>query len=108
MSPQLLFWIPATLRLSLVLLGVIVLSFFFGPLIGLAAGVVCLCGLVVIQLFYLYRLSGWLDNPESSKLPDGWGSWTEIFARLYRLRRDDEKNRSELSEWLARFRQAMS
>jgi two-component system phosphate regulon sensor histidine kinase PhoR len=27
---------------------------------------------------------------------------------LYRLRRHDEKNRTELTEWLARFRQAMS
>lgn len=64
--------------------------------------------MVVIQLHYLYQLSGWLDNPESTKLPDGWGAWTDIFSRLYRLRRDDEKNRAELSEWLARFRQAMS
>jgi two-component system phosphate regulon sensor histidine kinase PhoR len=53
-------------------------------------------------------LSGWLDNPDSEKLPDGWGAWTDIFSRLYRLRRDDEKNRTELVEWLARFRQAMS
>jgi two-component system phosphate regulon sensor histidine kinase PhoR len=30
-----------------------------------------------------------------------------VFARLYRLRRDDERNQAELSEWLARFRQAM-
>ncbi len=64
--------------------------------------------MVVIQLHYLYQLSGWLDNPDSTKLPDGWGAWTDIFSRLYRLRRDDEKNRAELSEWLARFRQAMS
>ena len=53
-------------------------------------------------------LSGWLDHPDSEKLPDGWGAWTDIFSRLYRLRRDDERNRTELTEWLARFRQAMS
>jgi len=28
-------------------------------------------------------------------------------SRLYRLRRDDERNQAELTEWLARFRQAM-
>lgn len=67
-----------------------------------------MAAMVVIQLHYLYQLSGWLDNPDSTKLPDGWGAWTDIFSRLYRLRRDDEKNRAELSEWLARFRQAMS
>jgi two-component system phosphate regulon sensor histidine kinase PhoR len=108
MNPQLLFWIPAVLRLSLVLFGAGVLWFFFGSTVGLSAGLAGMCILVVVQLFYLYRLSGWLDNPDSSKLPDGWGAWTDIFARLYKLRRDDSKNRAELSEWLARFRQAMS
>jgi two-component system phosphate regulon sensor histidine kinase PhoR len=63
--------------------------------------------LVVVQLSYLYQLSDWLDDPQSSKLPDGWGAWTNIFSRLYKLRRDDEKNQTELTEWLARFRQAM-
>ena len=108
MNPQLLFWIPAALRISLVSLGAGVLWFFFGPIVGLLFGVTGMAFLVVVQLFYLYRLNGWLDNPDSSKLPDGWGAWTDIFARLYKLRRDDEKNRTELTEWLARFRQAMS
>ncbi|MBV8634079.1 MAG: phosphate regulon sensor histidine kinase PhoR [Burkholderiaceae bacterium] len=108
MSPQLLFWVPAALRMSLLLVGSLILWFFFGPVVGLGVGLVGACLMVYVQLHYLFRLAGWLDNPESEKLPDGWGAWTDIFSRLYRLRRDDEKNRTELSEWLARFRQAMS
>jgi two-component system phosphate regulon sensor histidine kinase PhoR len=108
MNPQLLFWVPAALRMSFLLLGAVILSFFFGPVVGLGAGLLGVCLMVIVQLHYLYRLSGWLDNPDSEKLPDGWGAWTDIFSRLYRLRRDDEKNRTELVEWLARFRQAMS
>ena len=108
MNPQLLFWVPAVLRMSLMLLGALVLWFMFGPVVGLGAGVLGACLMIIVQLHYLYRLSGWLDNPDSEKLPDGWGAWTDIFSRLYRLRRDDEKNRTELVEWLARFRQAMS
>ncbi len=108
MNPQLLFWIPPALRISLVFLGSGILWFFFGPITGLLLGIAGMAFLVVVQILYLYRLWGWLDNPDSSKLPDGWGAWTDIFARLYRLRRDDEKNRAELTEWLARFRQAMS
>ena len=108
MSPHLLFWVPAALRMSLLLIGALILSFFFGATIGLGAGLIGACLMVIVQLHYLFRLAGWLDNPESEKLPDGWGAWTDIFSRLYRLRRDDEKNRTELSEWLARFRQAMS
>ena len=108
MSPQLLFWVPAALRMSLLMAGALVLWFFFGPVVGLGVGLIVACLMVYVQLHYLFRLAGWLDNPESEKLPDGWGAWTDIFSRLYRLRRDDEKNRTELSEWLARFRQAMS
>lgn len=108
MNPQLLFWVPASLRLSFVLLCSGVLWFLFGPAVGLLTGLFMMTALVVVQLNYLYRLAGWLDNPDSAKLPDGWGAWTDIFSRLYRLRRGDEKNRTELTEWLARFRQAMS
>lgn len=75
---------------------------------GLAISFVILLILIVIQLRYMYHLSLWLDSPEEVKLKDGWGSWTEIFAKLYRLRRDDQKSRAELAEWLSRFRQAMS
>lgn len=108
MNPRLLFWIPATLRLSFILIAAGVIWYFFGLLVGLSIGLIGLIALLVIQLNYLYLLSAWLDHPDSEKLPDGWGAWTDIFSRLYRMRRDDERNRAELTEWLARFRQAMS
>lgn len=108
MSPRLLFWVPAGLRLLLAAACTALLAFFFGPVAGLTAGLLVMTIAVLVQLHYLYRLAGWLDNPGKVRLPDGWGAWTDIFARLYRLRRDDERNRTELSEWLARFRQAMS
>jgi two-component system phosphate regulon sensor histidine kinase PhoR len=108
MNPRLLFWVPAILRLSFVLLGMGVGWYFWGIPIGLTIGMVSMAVLVVMQLHYLYQLSAWLDDPQRHRLPDGWGAWTDIFARLYRMRRDDEKNRNELNEWLTRFRQAMS
>jgi two-component system, OmpR family, phosphate regulon sensor histidine kinase PhoR len=107
MNPKLIFWIPACLRLSIVLLGAGVVAYFFGTAIGLAAGLAGVCFLLIVQLHYLYQLSNWLDDSRGAKLPDGWGAWTDIFSRLYKLRRDDEKNQAELAEWLARFRQAM-
>jgi two-component system phosphate regulon sensor histidine kinase PhoR len=108
MNPLLLFWVPAALRLLLLLAGAGVVAYFFGSTAGLLAGLGFLLFLIVTQLNYLFRLSLWLDHPDSEKLPDGWGAWTDIFSRLYRLRREDERNRADLSEWLARFRQAMS
>ncbi|MDP3842070.1 MAG: phosphate regulon sensor histidine kinase PhoR [Oxalobacteraceae bacterium] len=107
MSAALLFWIPAALRLIFLLLGAAVFGFFFGLVSGLIAALVLLISQLGVQLSYLYQLNAWLDEPNSAKLPDGWGAWTDVFSRLYRTRRMDEKNQTELTEWLARFRQAM-
>ena len=107
MNPKLLFWVPALLRLSVILSGSLVMWWLFGVVAGLTVAFASVLCLLLVQLSYLYHLGAWLDAPASDDLPDGWGSWTPIFARLYRLRRDDERNQAELTEWLARFRQAM-
>src|ERR1700709_1390743 len=107
MNPQLLFWVPAALRALLFAIAAGVVWWIAGVEAALLLAFVGIALLAFTQLHYLYRLNTWLDNPDQEKLPDGWGAWTDIFARLYRLRRDDEKNQTELTEWLARFRQAM-
>jgi two-component system phosphate regulon sensor histidine kinase PhoR len=107
MNPQLLFWVPAALRALLFAAAAGAVWWIAGVEAALVVGFIGIALLAFTQLHYLYRLSTWLDNPDQEKLPDGWGAWTDIFARLYRLRRDDEKNQAELTEWLARFRQAM-
>jgi hypothetical protein len=86
-----LFWIPAVLRLGQ-LAGAGVVGFFFGPIIGLVTAVLGV-GAMMIAHLYLLRLSTWLDDSGQSRLPDGWGAWTDVYARLYRMRRDDEKTR---------------
>ena len=108
MNSRMGFWVPALVRLAVIALCSAVTWLFFGAVIGLSVGVVLLTALILTQLSYLYRLNRWLDNPDSARLPDGWGAWTDVFSRLYRLRRDDEKHQAELTEWLARFRQAMN
>ncbi|QJE03610.1 phosphate regulon sensor histidine kinase PhoR [Massilia forsythiae] len=107
MNPKLLFWVPAALRLGMVLAASGVVWWLLGPLAGLALALATTIVLLFVQLSYLHQLGEWLDDPHSSRLPDGWGAWTDVFARLYRLRRDDERHQEELNEWLARFRQAM-
>ena len=108
MNPRLLFWLPAVLRVAAVFALTGIISLFLGLRAGLFVGLLAMTGMALIQIHYLFRLSRWLENPQASALPDGWGAWTNVFARLYRLRRDDEKNRNELDEWLTRFRQAMN
>lgn len=108
MNQRSLFWVPVMVRLLLVAAVAGIGSYVWNATIGLALGLLVLLALVLIQLHYMYLLSVWLDNPDQVRLADGWGSWTDIFAKLYRLRRDDQKSRNELAEWLSRFRQAMS
>ncbi|HEY4542129.1 MAG TPA: phosphate regulon sensor histidine kinase PhoR [Noviherbaspirillum sp.] len=108
MNPRLVFWIPALLRILFLLLGAGIIWYFFGFAAGLVTALLGLGVFLYLQLNYLYQLSNWLENPASVRLPDGWGAWSAVFSRLYKLRREDEKHQTELTEWLARFRQAMS
>lgn len=107
MNPKLLFWVPALLRTALLFAAAGAVWWWFGPVAGLSLALAGMAVAVFTQLSYLYKLGEWLNEPHSTRLPDGWGAWTDAFARLYRLRRDDERHQAELTEWLARFRQAM-
>lgn len=107
MNPKLLFWVPALLRTALLFAVSGVVWWWFGLVAALSLALAGMAVAVFTQLSYLYKLGEWLDEPHSTRLPDGWGAWTDAFARLYRLRRDDERHQAELTEWLARFRQAM-
>ena len=108
MNPHVLFWIPAALRLAIIWIGSAVLWYFFGPVIGLLAGLVLTTAITVSQLYYLSALDIWLDSPRSDRLPDGWGAWHAVYSHLYRLSHEEEKSKKELTEWLTRFREAMS
>jgi two-component system phosphate regulon sensor histidine kinase PhoR len=108
MTHRNLFWIPVALRFALVSVAGLTTGYLWGALMGLFIALLVLALMLLQQLFYMYRLSAWLEDPEGVRLDDGGGAWTEIFAKLYRMRREDRKNRSELAEWLSRFRQAMS
>lgn len=100
--------IPAIFRLALVVTAGATVYLFYGPTAGLMTVLAGVCILLLIQMYYLRRLSMWLADPVITSLPHGHGPWTAIFARLYRLRRDDERNQAELAEWLTRFREAMA
>ena len=62
MNPKLLFWVPALLRLALILAGAALLAYFFGRTTGLVAALCAAIALVFMQLGYLWRLSRWLDQ----------------------------------------------
>ena len=103
MNPHVLFWIPAALRLAGIWIGSAVLWYFFGPVIGLLAGLALTTAMTIVQLYYLSALDIWLDSPRSDRLPDGWGAWHAVYSHLYRLNHDEEKSKKELTEWLTRL-----
>jgi len=107
MNPKLLFWVPALLRAAGAATLGLLAWWIAGPVPALTMTLAIVVAALFVQLIYLKQLGDWLNDPDSGKLPDGWGAWTDIFARLYRIRRGDERNQAELTEWLARFRQAM-
>ena len=107
MSSKVLFWVPAALRLGLMFAAAAVVWWMGGLVAGLVFAIGALVVALFMQLRYLHELGEWLVEPHSSRLPDGWGAWTDVFARLYRLRREDERHQAEMAEWLARFREAM-
>jgi len=107
MSSKVLFWVPAVLRLGLLFAAAGVVWWMGGMLAGLLFALASVVVALFVQLRYLHELGEWLVDPHSSRLPDGWGAWTDVFARLYRLRREDERHQAEMAEWLARFREAM-
>jgi two-component system phosphate regulon sensor histidine kinase PhoR len=107
MNPKLLFWVPALLRLGLLFAFAGLIWWWMGLVVGLSLALAAAVTAIIVQLSYLQKLGEWLEHPQETRLPDGWGAWTEAFARLYHLRRDDKKHQAELTEWLARFRQAM-
>lgn len=107
MSAKSMFWLPVAVRFCMVGLVCLLGWYAWDLLVGLALALAVLTVMVIYQLRYMFQLSQWLDNPEEVRLSDGWGAWTDIFAKLYKLRREEQKNRNELAEWLSRFRQAM-
>ena len=75
---------------------------------GLWVATIGFAALLVIHLRYASLLAAWLENPKLEDVPDGWGVWTDVFARLYRTRRATEQNERRLLDNEERFRRTIS
>jgi two-component system phosphate regulon sensor histidine kinase PhoR len=59
-----------------------------------------------LQLRERQRLADWAAKPSAEDVPDVGGPWGDIYARLYRLLREQSRSRAGLSHALWRFRHA--
>jgi two-component system phosphate regulon sensor histidine kinase PhoR len=63
--------------------------------------------LVIYQWRQLNKLDRWLQTEEST-LPDSFGKWGDVFARLTRLMRDQRQSHQHISSALEHLRRATS
>ena len=99
---------PAMLRLAGLAVFATILGLAFGIRAGLWIAVIGLAVLLLIHLRYAALLAAWLEQPRLEDVPNGWGIWSDVFARLYRTRRLTEQNEHRLRENEERFRRTIS
>jgi two-component system phosphate regulon sensor histidine kinase PhoR len=99
---------PALVRLASLALIAIALGYVFSPQVGLWFAVLAFGALLGIHLFYIGVLGAWLEKPSAATIPNGIGTWAEIFARLYKARRASEASERRLLDNEERFRRTIS
>lgn len=84
----------------------LVVWLIFGTLPAATIGCALLLLLLLHHLRNLSQLHAWLADPSPRSLPDGSGSWDEIFSSLHRMLRRQTQIESRLSAALVRFQRA--
>jgi two-component system phosphate regulon sensor histidine kinase PhoR len=106
------FWWPIWFRFSLVGLFAILTELAFGLTWAMSAAIVGLVVLIGFHLYYLRKITLWIERPEGAalavELPAAYGAWATVFADLRRARRRDDKVRDQVAETLTRFIEATS
>jgi two-component system phosphate regulon sensor histidine kinase PhoR len=100
--------LPAIVGLAALLALCLLVGALVGALAGLALAVCVLSVLYAMQIYFLGALGSWLTQPSLSDVPDGFGVWAEVFARLHRWHRASEIGQRRLIDNEERFRRTIS
>jgi two-component system phosphate regulon sensor histidine kinase PhoR len=100
--------LPVLAVLAVLLLACAAVAAVFGATAGLALAVLGLLVLYGIQIRFLGALGVWLSHPSLNDIPDGFGVWAEVFARLHRWHRASEIGQRRLIDNEERFRRTIS
>jgi two-component system phosphate regulon sensor histidine kinase PhoR len=100
--------LPAIVGLAALLLVSALIAVAVGPITGLLFGVAVLACLYAVQIYFLGALGNWLSHPSLGEIPDGFGVWSEVFARVHRWHRAGEIGQRRLIENEERFRRTIS
>jgi len=71
----------------------------------IAVYLICFASAVgfVFQSYWANKLNIWLNTNNIHDIPEGYGVWSEIFSKLYKLSRLEEKSKKELNLTLEQF-----
>ena len=100
--------LPAFIRLAVVAVAALLTGAAFGLQAALWVALIVVGLFFALHLYYLSVLGAWLEQPSLATIPEGWGSWSEVFNRLHKSRRASEVNARRLEESEARFRRTIS
>jgi len=104
------FWFPVWGRFGLIAFVAVATDLAFGLLPALWVALAGMAVLVGLHLYYLSRITHWLQQPDNdeqlTELPSGYGAWTAVFAALRRSRRRGDQERDLVTETLNRFIEA--
>jgi two-component system phosphate regulon sensor histidine kinase PhoR len=99
---------PALIRLTLLGVAALIVAYFFGDRAGLWFALIGFGALLAFHLYYLTVLGAWLERPSLDTVPEGLGTWSAVFSRLYKSRRASELNERRLADSEERFRRTIS
>ena len=73
---------------------------------GLIVCLLLMSCFLILHVFWIYKLSNWLNNPSLSNLPHGTGIWQHIFTKHYQIHKESKKSKKNLVSTLDQFTQA--
>jgi two-component system, OmpR family, phosphate regulon sensor histidine kinase PhoR len=100
--------LPALVRLAVLGVIALLLGLAFGVTVGLWFAVLTLAVLLAFHLAYQSLLGVWLEKPSLDTVPEGFGSWAEVFSRLYKAHRASQLSERRLADNEERFRRTIS
>jgi two-component system phosphate regulon sensor histidine kinase PhoR len=100
--------LPALVRLAVLGVLALLLGLAFGVTVGLWFAVLALALLLAFHLAYQSLLGVWLEKPSLETVPEGFGSWAEVFSRLYKAHRASQLSERRLADNEERFRRTIS
>jgi two-component system, OmpR family, phosphate regulon sensor histidine kinase PhoR len=99
-------WRKALLTVAIVAAVALPLWPMAGKAAALGVGCLLLAGLLAHHLHNLSQFQAWLLAPGTENVPNGSGSWEQLFSYLHRLVRKQSQTEARLQEAIERFQKA--